>query len=423
MRAEAGDTAKAVARYRWPLLAGPGQLEPEGDWETWLVMAGRGFGKTRAGAEWVREQVRGGAKRIGLIAPTRADARDIMVEGESGLMAVCWAGDFDCHGRAMGRPVHEVSRRRVTWKNGAVAMLFSAEEPERLRGPQHEAIWCDELAAWRNLERTWDTAQFGLRLGARPRALVTTTPKPLALIRRLAADRSTAVTRGRTDDNAVNLAAGFLETVRRRYGGSRLGRQELDGELIEERDDTLWPRALIEKAANLPDAEIGRIVVAVDPPASSTKASDACGIVAAGLDANGRAVVLADATMRGAKPAEWAARAIALWRRLQADCLIVEVNQGGDMATATIRTIDPTVPVKAVRARRGKWLRAEPVAALYEQGRVRHAARLAELEDEMADFGLDGLSSGRSPDRVDALVWAVSELLLRPGAEPRVRAV
>lgn len=404
IRNEASDTQKAFARYRWPLHARPGQFGPDGDWAVWLILAGRGFGKTRAGAEWVREQVRHGARRIGLIAPTHADVRDIMVEGESGILAACWNGDTDHAGRFMGRPTYEKSRRRVIWKNGAVALLFSAEEPEWLRGPQHEAIWCDELAAWRNLERTWDVAQFGLRLGERPRTLVTTTPKPLALLRRLVADPATVVTRGRSHDNAINLAPGFIEHLEARYGGSDLGRQELGGEVIEERQGALWTRAMLEQAARQPAAELRRIV-------------------AAGLDTAGRTVVLADATARGLKPAEWAARAIALWRRLEADCLVAEVNQGGDMVTATIRTVDPAVPVKAVRANRGKWLRAEPVAALYQQGRVRHAVRLPELEDEMTDFGHDGLSTGRSPDRVDALVWAVSELLLTPAGVPRVRKI
>ena len=236
------------------------------------------------------------------------------------------------------------------------------------------------------------------------------------------------VTRMTTQGNAANLAVGFLDAVRERYGDTRLGRQELDGELIEDRDDALWSRAAIEAAAlgaPLDEALSGlrRIVVAVDPPASSGRASDACGIVAAGLDAQGNAVVLEDATVRGASPAEWAARAIGLWRRLEADCIVAEVNQGGEMVAQVLRSVDAGVPVRSVRASRGKWLRAEPVAALYEQGRVHHAGRFPELEDEMCDFGPDVLSDGRSPDRVDALVWAVTELLLRTPAEPRVRGI
>lgn len=420
MRTEANDTQKALARYRWPLHARPEQRDPDGDWAVWLILAGRGFGKTRTGAEWVREQVRGGARRIGLIAPTFADVRDIMVEGESGILAACWNGDTDLSGRLTGRPVYESTRRRVRWKNGAVALMFSAEEPERLRGPQHEAIWCDELAAWRNLERTWDVAQFGLRLGERPRTLVTTTPKPLALLRRLMDDKATVVTRGRSADNAINLAPGFVEHLQARYAGTPLGRQELDGELVDERAGALWTRRMIDEAAALPAEPVGRIVVAIDPPAGSGPRSDACGIVAAGLDRAGRAVVLADESARGLKPQDWAMRAVALYRRLDADCLLAEVNQGGDMVATVIRSVDPALVVKTVRASRAKWLRAEPVAMLYAGRRVRHAGRFPDLEDEMCDFGPGGLSSGRSPDRLDALVWAVTELVLGAG-RPRIR--
>ncbi len=308
----------------------------------------------------------------------------------------------------------------MRWKNGAVALMFSAEEPERLRGPQHEAIWCDELAAWRNLERTWDVAQFGLRLGERPRTLVTTTPKPLALLRRLMDDKATVVTRGRSADNAINLAPGFVEHLQARYAGTPLGRQELDGELVDERAGALWTRRMIDEAAALPAEPVGRIVVAIDPPAGSGPRSDACGIVAAGLDRAGRAVVLADESAHGLKPQDWAMRAVALYRRLDADCLLAEVNQGGDMVATVIRSVDPALMVKTVRASRAKWLRAEPVAMLYAGRRVRHAGRFPDLEDEMCDFGPGGLSSGRSPDRLDALVWAVTELVLGAG-RPRIR--
>ncbi len=263
--------------------------------------------------------------------------------------------------------------------------------------------------------------QFGLRLGERPCQIITTTPKPTRLLKRVYSDPAVERVRMRTHENTGNLAASFLETVRKRYGGTRLGRQELDGELIDDREDALWSRAMIEAAQAPHPAELGRIVVAVDPPASSLKTSDACGIVAAGLDHEGRAVVLEDATVHAAKPQEWASAAVALFHRLEADCLVVEVNQGGDMASAVIATVDPEVPVKQVRARRGKWLRADPVAALYQQGRVRHAARFPDLEDEMCDFGPNGLSGGRSPDRVDALVWAIGELMPRHGVRPRIR--
>jgi phage terminase large subunit-like protein len=398
---------------QYPLLESPPP--------TWLVTGGRGAGKTRLGAEWVNAVVRGlppfappGLRhnRLALVGETLADVRDVMIEGPSGIVGI--SGPW--------RPRYEPSRRRLLWDNGAVAFAFSSEDPESLRGHQFEAAWCDEAAKWRHAEACFDMLQFGLRLGERPRQIVTTTPRPTKLIKQLLDDPSTLVTRMRTVENAANLAAGFIAAVTDRYAGSVLGRQELDGELIEDREDALWTRAMIEAAfAGAPGA-LHRIVVAVDPPASSRKTSDACGIVAAGLDADGRAVVLADATLGAARPQDWAARAVALYHALAADCLLVEVNQGGEMASAVIRTVDASVPLKPVRARRGKWLRAEPVAALYSQGKVRHAGRFPALEDEMCDFGPDGLSGGRSPDRVDALVWAVSELLLGGrDAEPRIR--
>ena len=331
-----------------------------------------------------------------------------MIEGASGILTMA-RGE---------RPRFEVVRRRLLWENGAVAQMFSSEDPESLRGPQFDAAWCDELAKWKHDEACFDMLQFGLRLGEFPRQLITTTPRPTKLLKRLVNDRFVTTTRLRTADNAKNLAPDFIEAIRARYAGSVLGRQELEGELIEDRDDALWSRETIENALIGEVPELGRIVVAVDPPASSRKTSDACGIVAVGLDRDGNAVVLADATMRAAKPQDWAGAAVALFHRLEADCLVAEVNQGGDMVTAVIRTVDPAAPVKAVRATRGKWLRAEPVAALYSQGKVKHAGRFAELEDELCDFGPNGLSNGRSPDRVDALVWAISELMPRWSREP-----
>ncbi|QKV20609.1 DNA-packaging protein [Oricola thermophila] len=409
--------------YHWPLFARPEQLPPPGDWRNWLILAGRGFGKTRAGAEWVREQVRRGAGRIALIAPTLADARDIMVRGESGLLSVCWEGDVTRDGTRLGRPVLEVSNRRVVWANGAEAMFFSAEDPESLRGPQHERIWADELAAWRYLRETWDMAMFGLRLGDDPRTCITTTPKPVALLRELVEDGATAVTRGTTYDNAANLAPGFLAAVRARYEGSGLGRQELLAEILDEAEDAMWKRATLDRLRLRTPPELRRIVVAVDPPAGSRSGSDACGIVAAGLRADGNAHVIADATMRAASPVRWAERAVALYHALGADLMLAEVNQGGDMVEAVIRQVDPTVALKKVHATRGKWLRAEPVSALYEQGRVTHAPGLSALEDEMCTFTPKGLDSGRSPDRLDALVWALGELLLAPQRIPRVRGL
>lgn len=383
------------------------------------MLGGRGAGKTRAGAEWVRGVALGhpgfeppGAGRIALVAETYADLREVMIDGPSGLLAV--------HPRSE-RPVYEPTRRRLVWPNGAVALGFSAEDPEALRGPQFEAAWADEIGKWRHGVEAWDMLQFGLRLGSRPRQVATTTPRATPLVKRLVAEAGTVVTRAATRLNAHNLAPSFLDAIVSTYGGTRLGRQELDGELLEDREDGLWTRDAIERTRIRTAPELRRIVVAVDPPAGGTKRSDACGIVAAGLGADGRIYVLEDATLSTARPELWAAQAVALYRRLEADALVAEVNQGGEMVRSVIAGVDPSVPVAAVRATRGKWLRAEPVAALYAQGRVAHVGAHPELEDEMCAFGLDGLAEGRSPDRVDALVWAATYLTTRlKGRGPRV---
>ena len=308
------------------------------------------------------------------------------------------------------------------WGNGAVAQAFSAEDPESLRGPQFDAAWCDELAKWRHAEETFDMLQFALRLGEKPRQLITTTPRPIALLKRLIDDPRTAVTRAATHANAAHLSPSFLEEVIGRYAGTRLGRQEIDGEMIEDRPDALWSRAMIEGCRVTAAPPLTRIVVGIDPPASSRQGADACGIVAAGRAEDRRVYVLEDATAAGLAPAGWASKAIALYRRLNADTLVAEVNQGGDMVRAVLREIDPTAPLKTVHATRGKYLRAEPVAAMCAQGKVKHVdPPLAELEDQMCDFGLSGLSSGRSPDRLDALVWAVTELTARVWRGPWIR--
>jgi phage terminase large subunit-like protein len=304
-----------------------------------------------------------------------------------------------------------------------VAEAFSAEDPESLRGPQFFAAWADELAKWRHAEATFDMLQFGLRLGERPRQVVTTTPRPIALLKRLIADPATAVTRAGTRANAVHLSPAFIDAIFARYGGTRIGRQELDGEIIDDRPDALWSRALLETCRAAAAPALTRIVVAVDPPASSKKGADACGLVAVGCGVDNTFYVIADETAAGLTPAGWSARAIALWRRLEADALVVEINQGGDMVRAVIGEADRSVPVVTVRATRGKWLRAEPVAALYEQGRVKHVGAFPALEDELCDFGLDGLSNGRSPDRLDALVWAVTALSYGGKGGPRVRGL
>ena len=399
----------------------PPRLAPNGaPWLTWLLIGGRGAGKTRAGAEWIRAQALGlppfadvPVSRIALVGETEHDVREVMIEGVSGLLAV--------HARHE-RPQWMPSRRRLEWRNGAVAQAFSADDPASLRGPQFGCAWSDEMAKWRYAEAAFDMLQFGLRLGPQPRQLITTTPRPTALLKRLMCDPTSVTTRAPTAANAMNLAPTFLQSVMGRYAGTRLGRQELDGEIVEDRPDALWSRALLEDCRVAEAPALQRIVVAVDPPVSSGKRADSCGIVAAGITADGIVHVIADATVSSVTPAAWAMQAIALWRRLEADALVVEINQGGEMVRAVINEVDAAVPVTPVRASRGKWLRAEPVATLYEQGRVKHAGSFPALEDEMCDFASSGLSSGRSPDRVDALVWAVSSLALGPRHRgPRVR--
>ena len=391
----------------WHRKARPEQIAPTGDWSTWLVLAGRGFGKTRTGAEWCQEQAMSGtAGRLALVAPTAADARDTMVEGESGILAIA---------PNHARPFYEPSKRRLTWPNGAIATLFSADEPERLRGPQHAAAWADELGAWRYME-AWDQLQLGLRLGAHPRVVVTTTPKPLRILRDLMnrEGQGIVITRGRTRDNAANLAPGFVEAMEARYGGTRLGRQEIEGEYLEDVPGALFQRAWIDQDRVTSAPDLIRIVIAVDPAVTNNENSDETGIVAAGISADDHVYILEDATAK-LGPLEWAQRAVALYRRHQADRIVAEVNNGGALVEATIRMADPLVPYREVRASRGKAIRAEPISALYEQRKVHHVGTFAPLEDQMCAFTSDFSRSlaGYSPDRVDALVWAITELAVK----------
>lgn len=414
--AERGLLASRRIGRSWAVTGREEQRPPPGDWTTWLVVGGRGSGKTRAGAEWVHGlALAAGARtdlRIALIAETLGDAREVMIDGASGIARIA---------RRL-RPEVEISRRRIVWPNGAIAQIFSSEDPESLRGPQFHYAWCDELAKWKHAEETFDMLQFGLRLGERPRQLVTTTPRAVPLLKRLIGDADTVVTRLSTADNAAHLAPGFITALERRYGGTRLGRQELGGELIEDREDALWRRERLEALTVRLIEPLRRIVVAVDPPAGSGPAS-VCGIVVAGLMENGRAAVLADCSVEGKSPADWARAVVSAYRRFEADRVVAEVNQGGDMVAAMLKSVEANLPVTLVRATRGKYLRAEPVAALYEQGRVVHVARFVALEDQMCDFGPDGLSGGRSPDRLDALVWALTALMLEGTGEPRIRGM
>jgi phage terminase large subunit-like protein len=419
--ASLSENERLALLWNWQIWARDDQLPPAGEWTTWLLLGGRGAGKTRAGAEWVRGLALGlpgvarrPVGRIDLVGETLEDVRSVMIEGESGILAVHPPHE---------RPRFEISKRRLVWESGAVAQMFSGSRPASLRGPQFGAAWCDELAKWRWPKESFDMLQFGLRLGERPRQLITTTPRPLPLLRELLATPAVAVDRVSTRANAAFLAPDFISRMEERYGGSRLGRQELEAEMLEQREDALWSRELLDSLRTRKKPELARVVVAVDPPASSGEKSDRCGIVIAALDEAGRALVLADETRERASPLEWARAAVRAFHEHEADRIIAEVNQGGEMVEAIIRQVDDRAPVRTVRARRGKYLRAEPVAALYEQGRVRHLGFLPELEDEMCDFGPDGLSTGRSPDRLDALVWAISDLMLMKNGQPRVRAL
>jgi phage terminase large subunit-like protein len=392
--------------YAWWRWARDAQLPPPGEWVTWLLMGGRGAGKTRAGAEWVRGLAANGIGPIALVGETITEAVGVMVKGPSGLLAVTPPWE---------RP--KLSGATLYWPNGVEGIVLGASDPERFRGPQFAAAWCDEIGKWPHAEAAWDMLQFGLRLGNAPRQLATTTPRPTKLVKRLLADPQTVVTRMTTAENKKHLAQSFLSAVVARYRGSVLGRQELEGELIEDLPGALWTRTMFRRFEG---GGLSRTVVAVDPPATSNANSDGCGIVVAGRDGDGVAV-LADLTLKPATPLGWARRAVAAFEDFGADCIVAETNQGGEMVKAVLAQVDANVPVRMVHATRGKWVRAEPVAALYAQGKVAHAAGLTALEDEMCAFGADGMSDGHSPDRVDALVWAVTELMLRDG--PRVRGM
>ncbi len=406
--------------YLWDYQARPEQLPPPGDWRIWMIMAGRGFGKTRAGAEWVRMIADSHPEaRIALVSSSLAEARAVMVEGESGLLAICRPGH---------KPQFEPSLHRIRFKSGAQAQLFSAAEPESLRGPQHSHAWCDEIGKWplahERATRCWDNLLLGLRLGSDPRIAVTTTPRAVPLVRRLvkqADSGEVAITRGSTADNTENLATRFMESIASEFAGSHLARQEIDGDLLEDIEGALWTRTMLEEAretATVPEHQ--RVVVAVDPPASAN--GDECGIIVAALGGDGIARVLADCSVSGAAPDAWAARVADAAREWNADRVVAEANQGGAMVESVLRAADQALPLRLVHAAHGKVARAEPVAALYATGRVRHVGMFAHLEDQLCGLLTGGsyAGPGRSPDRADALVWALTELMLGRSGRPRL---
>lgn len=422
------DEAIAALPYLFDFWALPHQLPPEGNWRSWVIMGGRGAGKTRAGAEWVRSMVEGAtpldhgrARRVALVGETFDQVRDVMIFGDSGILAVSPPDR---------RPEWQATRRRLVWPNGAIAEAHSASTPEGLRGPQFDAAWVDELAKWKQAEEAWDMLQFGLRLGEMPQQVVTTTPRNVAVLKQILSAPSSVVTSAPTEANRAHLADNFLADVRARYGNTSLGRQELDGVLLDDIEGALWTREILDTARAKDIPELDRIVVAVDPAVSSGKRSDACGIVVVGAQLQGppqdwRAYVLEDATVKGASPQGWAEAAVAAFERHDADKIVAEINQGGDLVEQLIRQVAPLTPFGALRASRGKVARAEPVAALYEQGRVRHIGDLGALEDQMVKLTTQGFQGRGSPDRVDALVWAIKELMLSGQGDtpPRVRTL
>lgn len=409
--------------HHWEQWARKEQLPPRGDWRTWLMLAGRGFGKTRAGAEWTRMVAECNPEaRIALVSSSIGEARSVMVEGESGILACCPLDRM---------PKFEPSRRRLIFANGAQAQLFSAAEPESLRGPQHSHAWCDEIGKWplahERATRCWDNLLLGLRLGEEQRVLVTTTPRSVPLVRRLVESTNTGrtvITGGATQDNRANLPAAFIEGIEQEFGRSQLARQEIGGELIEDIEGALWNRELIERSRECQASEFyRRVVIGVDPPASAR--GDACGIIVAGCTADGIADVTADCSIENASPEQWARRVSEVAECWNAERVIAEANQGGAMVESVLRAADCNMPIRLVHASRGKSARAEPIAALFESGRAKLSGNFPELEDQLCGMMTGGeyLGPGRSPDRADAMVWALTELMLKRRTTPRVQAL
>lgn len=391
---------KKLFDWRSELNARPNQVAPDGNWTTWLILAGRGFGKTRTGAEWVRERVESGlSKRIALIGKTPADVRDVMIEGESGLLNIS---------PPYNMPTYEPSKRRLTWDNGAIAQTFSSYEPDQLRGSQFDTAWADEMASWEYPEETWDNLMFALRLGEKPQVCVTTTPRPLQLLINLRDAKTTVLTKGTSYDNRENLNQQFFDSILSKYKNTRLGMQEIYAEILEESDNAMWKREWLDEGRlEVGPGDLERVVVAIDPAVTSKKTSDETGIIVAGKDSEGEFYVLNDSSARYT-PSAWSEKAIMLFNQYQCDKIIAEVNNGGQLVEHTLRTQSENVPYKSVHASRGKRTRAEPIASLYEQNKVHHVGSFQRLENQLCNW--EANSGDPSPDRLDALVWALSEL-------------
>lgn len=383
--------------HDWQFWARDKQRLPTNNFYCWLILAGRGFGKTRTGAETVRIWIQQGFNLVNLIGPTVSDARDAMIKGESGILAICPNSE---------RPEYKISESKLLWPNGAESFVFTAEEPERLRNKQHQKLWCDELAGWQRQEEAWDMAMFGLRLGKNPQVTCTTTPKPTTLVKKLVSDPTTFLTRGTSYENRANLSPKFFETIIKKYEGTRLGRQELLAEILEDVPGALWAMKIMdENRVGIAPEELIRIVIGVDPEASSSELSAETGIIIGGITSSMHSYILGDYTIRGT-PHEWGSACVRAYNNFKADVIVGETNNGGEMVGATILTVDPNVNYKEVRATRGKYTRAEPISALYERGLVHHVGVLAELESQMTSW----TPGDKSPDRMDALVWVLTEL-------------
>jgi len=387
------------ALYDWEVRARPKQLPPKGNWFGWLLRSGRGFGKTRAGAEWIIDRVRKGFKRIALIGQTKADVRDTMIEiGDSSILKIS---------RPTFMPKYEPSKRRLTWPNGAIAISYSGDEPDQLMGPQHDTVWIDELAKFQYPQKTWDNMEFGLRIGLNPQVMITATPRPIPIIKDLIADPDIRDVRGNSYENIDNLSERYINRIIKKYEGTRLGRQEIYGHILADNPDALWTRKVIEDNRRNKAPELIRIAVAIDPQATDNIMSSETGIIVGGISEDKQGWILADVTIKGS-PDTWGNEAVTAYHKFAADLIIGEINNGGDMVEHVIRSIDSKVSYKSVRASRGKYVRAEPVSALYEQGRIHHIGTFIALEDQLAEW----VPGDKSPDRLDALVWLITELML-----------